>query len=154
VQLRQLLQVAPGQDVLFERYSDSAGAYVTLDANKPQVYKTLFRAAKAKLKLQQPLSVPSSSLHRMSAETLSSPCAEATLPPPPIAHSSPLFSSPPQPALMMAAQTSPVSPLVADAEVKGEAPVPQPFTTTTATQLTARQSKPQELSIKLPRSKY
>jgi next-to-BRCA1 protein 1 len=176
VQLRQLLQVAPGQDVLFERYSDSAGAYVTLDANKPQVYKTLFRAAKAKLKLrlratipgqevepavaappapvQQPLSAPPSSLHRMSAETLSPPRAEATLPPPLIAHSSPLFSSPPQPAPVMAAQTSPVSPLVADAEVKGEAPVPQPFTTTTATQLTARQSKPQELSIKLPRSKY
>jgi next-to-BRCA1 protein 1 len=176
VQLRHLLQVPSGQEVIFERYSDSAGAYVTLDANKPQVYKTLFRAAKAKLKLrlratipgqevepavaappapvQQPLSAPPSSLHRMSAETLSPPRAEATLPPPLIAHSSPLFSSPPQPAPVMAAQTSPVSPLVADAEVKGEAPVPQPFTTTTATQLTARQSKPQELSIKLPRSKY
>ncbi|OAG06422.1 uncharacterized protein CC84DRAFT_1164689 [Paraphaeosphaeria sporulosa] len=157
--LRHLLQVPPGQEVIFERYSDSAGAYVTLDANKPQVYKTLFRAAKAKLKLRlratipgqenepapappsapvhQPLSTPPSSLHRMSAETLSPPRAEATLPPPLIAHSSTLFSTASQ---SMAAQTSPVSPVVADAEVKGEAPVPRPFTATTATQLSARQS--------------
>ncbi|KAJ4360878.1 uncharacterized protein N0V89_001446 [Didymosphaeria variabile] len=159
-------KVHPGQEVIFERYSDSAGAYVTLDANKPQVYKTLFRAAKAKLKLrlratipgqesepaaaappapvQQPLSTPPSSLHRMSAETLSPPRAEPTLPSPLIAHSQPLFSSPPQPAPKAAAQTSPVSPLVADAEVKGEAPVPRPFVATQP-QLTARQSKAQEL---------
>ncbi|KAF2449953.1 hypothetical protein P171DRAFT_351305 [Karstenula rhodostoma CBS 690.94] len=150
-------KVPPGQEVIFERYSDSAAAYVTLDANKPQVYKTLFRAAKAKLKLrlratipgqepepapaappapvQQPLSTPPSSLHRMSAETLSPPRAEATLPPPLIAHSSTLFSTASQPTV---AQVSPVFPLVA--EVKDEAPVPRPFTTTTATQLSARQS--------------
>lgn len=159
--LRHLLQVPPGQEVIFERYSDSAGAYVTLDANKPQVYKTLFRAAKAKLKLrlratipgqekepaaaappppvQQPLSTPPSSLHRMSAETLSPPRAEPTLPSPLIAHSHPLFSSPPQPVPEVAAQTSPVSPLVADAEVKGEAPVPHSFIASQP-QLTARQS--------------
>ncbi|KAF9741816.1 hypothetical protein PMIN03_002049 [Paraphaeosphaeria minitans] len=157
--LRHLLQVPPGQQVIFERYSDSAGAYVTLDANKPQVYKTLFRAAKAKLKLrlratipgqenelapappsapvQQPLSTPPSSLHRMSAETLSPPRAEATLPPPLIARSSTLFCTSSQP---MPAQTSPVSPLVADAEIEAEAPVPHSFTATTATQLSARQS--------------
>ncbi|KAF1979291.1 hypothetical protein BU23DRAFT_497325 [Bimuria novae-zelandiae CBS 107.79] len=142
--LRHLLQVPPGQEVIFERYSDSAGAYVTLDANKPQVYKTLFRAAKAKLKLRlratipgqenepapaappapvpQPLSTPPSSLHRMSQETLSPARAEPSLVSPPIAH-----SSPPE----MAAQASPVSPLVtnaADAEVQGEAPIPHPFT--------------------------
>ena len=43
---------------MFERYSDSAGAYVTLDSDKPQVYKTLFRAAKAKLKLRLRATIP------------------------------------------------------------------------------------------------
>lgn len=38
--------------MLFERFSDSAGAYITLDSNNPSVYKQLYRAAKAKLKLR------------------------------------------------------------------------------------------------------
>ncbi|KAL0261897.1 hypothetical protein SLS55_003330 [Diplodia seriata] len=50
--LRQLLNIPSNQDVIFERFSDSAGAYITLDPENPQVYKTLFRAAKAKLKLR------------------------------------------------------------------------------------------------------
>ncbi|MCJ1427395.1 hypothetical protein MMC29_005298 [Sticta canariensis] len=50
--LRQLLAIPPTQDVLFERFSDSAGAYITLDSNNPSVYKQLYRAAKAKLKLR------------------------------------------------------------------------------------------------------
>jgi next-to-BRCA1 protein 1 len=37
---------------VFERYSDSAASYVTLDPANTHVYKTLFRAAKAKLKLR------------------------------------------------------------------------------------------------------
>lgn len=36
----------------FERYSDSAGSYVQLDTNNPAVFKQLYRAAKAKLKLR------------------------------------------------------------------------------------------------------
>ncbi|KAF2488519.1 hypothetical protein BU16DRAFT_587026 [Lophium mytilinum] len=50
--LRALLAIPAGQEVVFERYSDSAGAYITLDSENAQVYKTLFRAAKAKLKLR------------------------------------------------------------------------------------------------------
>ncbi|GME52823.1 Zz type zinc finger domain-containing protein [Neofusicoccum parvum] len=50
--LRQLLNIPENQEVVFERFSDSAGAYITLDPENPQVYKTLFRAAKAKLKLR------------------------------------------------------------------------------------------------------
>ncbi|KAH7053129.1 hypothetical protein B0J12DRAFT_739257 [Macrophomina phaseolina] len=50
--LRQLLNIPSNQEVIFERFSDSAGAYITLDPENPQVYKTLFRAAKAKLKLR------------------------------------------------------------------------------------------------------
>ena len=52
VQLRFLLAIPPSQPVLFERFSDSAGAYTILDSNNPSVYKQLYRAAKAKLKLR------------------------------------------------------------------------------------------------------
>lgn len=37
---------------MFERYSDSAAAFVVLDPNNSAVYKQLYRAAKAKLKLR------------------------------------------------------------------------------------------------------
>ncbi|KAF7889548.1 uncharacterized protein EAF02_001963 [Botrytis sinoallii] len=37
---------------IFERYSDSAAAFIVLDATNPSVYKQLYRAAKAKLKLR------------------------------------------------------------------------------------------------------
>ncbi|KAK5114592.1 hypothetical protein LTR85_010169 [Meristemomyces frigidus] len=50
--LRHLLAIKPEQTVIFERFSDSAGGYITLDTNNPQVFKTLIRAAKAKLKLR------------------------------------------------------------------------------------------------------
>jgi next-to-BRCA1 protein 1 len=50
--LRQELQIPSSTDVLFERYSDSAAAFVTLDPNNSSVYKQLYRAAKAKLKLR------------------------------------------------------------------------------------------------------
>lgn len=51
-QLRHLLLIRPGQDVTFERYSDSVAGYVVLDPANPAVFKTLVRAAKAKLKLR------------------------------------------------------------------------------------------------------
>jgi next to BRCA1 gene 1 protein len=51
-QLRFLLAVPPDAEAIFERFSDSAGSYVTLDSNKPAIYKQLYRAAKAKLKLR------------------------------------------------------------------------------------------------------
>jgi len=50
--LRTALQIDPAQHVVLERYSDSVGDYIVLDENNPQVYKTLNRAAKAKLKLR------------------------------------------------------------------------------------------------------
>lgn len=51
-QLRLLLGITPDQTVVFERFSDSAGGYITLDPNSPQVFKTLIRAAKAKSTLR------------------------------------------------------------------------------------------------------
>ncbi|KAJ9641075.1 hypothetical protein H2199_005743 [Coniosporium tulheliwenetii] len=57
--LRSLLAIPPNQEVVFERFSDSAGAYITLDTENPHVYKTLFRAAKAKLKLRLRATLPS-----------------------------------------------------------------------------------------------
>ncbi|RAH58222.1 ZZ type zinc finger domain protein [Aspergillus piperis CBS 112811] len=50
--LRQLLGVPEDVNVIFERYSDSAGCYIQLDSENPAVYKQLYRAAKAKLKLR------------------------------------------------------------------------------------------------------
>ena len=52
MQLRFLLAIPPDTDVVFERFSDSAGSYVALDSNNPAIYKQLYRAAKAKLKLR------------------------------------------------------------------------------------------------------
>ena len=84
----------------FERFSDSAGAYIKLDSNNPSVYKQLYRAAKAKLKLRiratiniNPLLVPSAAASVISAPdhltgeayvppTLhTAPCAPALCPP-------------------------------------------------------------------------
>lgn len=50
--MRELLSIPSDVDVAFERYSDSAACYVRLDSEDPAVYKQLYRAAKAKLKLR------------------------------------------------------------------------------------------------------
>lgn len=50
--MRFLLAVPAECDVKFDRFSDSAGTYITLDSANPAVYKQLYRAAKAKLKLR------------------------------------------------------------------------------------------------------
>ena len=52
MKLREFLAVKPGQETVFERYSDSSSSYVTLDRDNAAVYKQLFRAAKAKGKLK------------------------------------------------------------------------------------------------------
>ncbi len=51
-QLRTALGIPADAEALFERYSDSAGAYVVLDQSNTPVYKQLYRAAKAKHKLK------------------------------------------------------------------------------------------------------
>lgn len=51
-QLRYALNIPADTDALFERYSDSAAAYVVLDRANTAVYKQLYRAAKAKQKLK------------------------------------------------------------------------------------------------------
>ncbi|KAF2865292.1 hypothetical protein BDV95DRAFT_612872 [Massariosphaeria phaeospora] len=149
--LRSLLELKSDDVVVFERYSDSAGSYVTLDSDKPQVYKTLFRAAKAKLKLRLKATIlgqeepeptpaapleeltpapPASSLHRMSTDTLT-PQAVAQVSPV-IAHSPmppPTVSTYKKPQVE-SEEASPVSPLANKAEVEdeAEAPVPRSFT--------------------------
>jgi len=50
--LRHFLGIPLMATALFERYSDSAGAYIFLDPNNISVYKQLGRAAKAKQKLK------------------------------------------------------------------------------------------------------
>jgi len=50
--LRTLLNIPAETNAVFERYSDSAAAYVVLDQTDTAVYKQLGRAAKAKQKLK------------------------------------------------------------------------------------------------------
>lgn len=50
--LRGLLEIDPSVDCVFERYSDSATAFVVLDRTNVSVYKQLYRAAKAKGRLK------------------------------------------------------------------------------------------------------
>ncbi|KAF4555850.1 Ig-like domain-containing protein [Elsinoe fawcettii] len=52
VKLTALLNLPTNKKVTYERFSDSAGGYITLDPANSAVYKTLVRAAKAKLKLR------------------------------------------------------------------------------------------------------
>jgi next-to-BRCA1 protein 1 len=55
--------------VVFERYSDSAAAFVRLDSDNSSVYKQLYRAAKAKLKLRIKATVTRSPLEAQPAVT-------------------------------------------------------------------------------------
>ncbi|KAL7938930.1 hypothetical protein V8C35DRAFT_289636 [Trichoderma chlorosporum] len=56
--IRHFLHLPLEAQVIIERYSDSASAFVVLDANNMPVYKQLYRAAKAKSKLKLRVSVP------------------------------------------------------------------------------------------------
>jgi len=146
--IRELLQLQRDEEVVFERYSDSASAYVILDSDKPQVYKTLFRAAKAKLKLRLRATVvgeekerppvpapapaehaPKAAIYQHRADTTypqgipqASPViAHSPLPPPPLS----TYRKPE----VETVQDSPVSPIMSHkADSEGEAPVPRPFT--------------------------
>jgi next-to-BRCA1 protein 1 len=74
--LRTFLSIAENQAAVFERYSDSSASYVNLDPSNLHAYRTLYRAAKAKLKLRLratvgPLPVQSTPLAGLS-ETLNS----------------------------------------------------------------------------------
>ncbi|KAF2155829.1 hypothetical protein K461DRAFT_251869 [Myriangium duriaei CBS 260.36] len=50
--LISILGLPTDKQVTFERFSDSAGGFITLESTNTAVYKTLVRAAKAKLKLR------------------------------------------------------------------------------------------------------
>ncbi|KAL7790392.1 hypothetical protein V8C37DRAFT_384195 [Trichoderma ceciliae] len=56
--IRLFLRITPETQVIIERYSDSASAFVVLDPDNLPVYKQLYRAAKAKSKLKLRVSVP------------------------------------------------------------------------------------------------
>ncbi|KAI4960788.1 hypothetical protein J4E86_002413 [Alternaria arbusti] len=135
--LRSVLQLEAGEQVVFERYSDSAASYVTLDADKPQVYKTLFRAAKAKLKLRLRATVPGEEPVAAPAPTpapnhvvrhyqpTAHPVSTETLTPLGGAPVSPVIARSPE--IKPTESTSPVSPPTT-VDANGEAPVPQAFT--------------------------
>ncbi|KAF2862936.1 hypothetical protein K470DRAFT_293119 [Piedraia hortae CBS 480.64] len=50
--LRFLLGIEPHQNAIFERYSDSVGGFITLDPTNADAFKSLFRAAKSKMRLR------------------------------------------------------------------------------------------------------
>ncbi|KAL9051575.1 MAG: hypothetical protein Q9162_005930 [Coniocarpon cinnabarinum] len=50
--VRDILQIPSNQTLILERFSDSSGAFVPVDACIPASYKQLYRAAKAKSKLR------------------------------------------------------------------------------------------------------
>lgn len=117
-QLRHVLCIAPDQPIVFERFSDSAGGYVVLDDSNPAVFKTLIRAAKAKLKLKMRASVPSDA---PKTETLpSEPSAAAST-----------VSVPPRDATTLSQRS--IGPGIFEfrdalaSQKKSEAPLPHPF---------------------------
>lgn len=57
-QIRDFLQISLDTTAVIERYSDSAASFVTIERDNVQVYKQLFRAAKAKHKLKLRVSTP------------------------------------------------------------------------------------------------
>ncbi|WEW60416.1 hypothetical protein PRK78_005902 [Emydomyces testavorans] len=50
--IHQVLSLPNDTNLILERYSDSAAKWVMLDSQNPAIYKQLYRAAKAKLKLR------------------------------------------------------------------------------------------------------
>lgn len=59
-QIRNILHIPVDNDIMIERYSDSAASYVVLDQANVAVYKQLYRAAKAKSKLKLRVTVKKS----------------------------------------------------------------------------------------------
>ncbi|KAI1974986.1 hypothetical protein LOZ51_002489 [Ophidiomyces ophidiicola] len=51
-QIHQFLNIPDDSELLIERYSDSSAKWVLLDSENPSIYKQLYRAARAKLKLR------------------------------------------------------------------------------------------------------
>lgn len=84
--LISVLTLPTDKKVTFQRFSDSAGSFITLDSSNSAVYKTLIRAAKAKLKLRlraliegEPTEVPSQRPTTLSADLLARPEVVARL---------------------------------------------------------------------------
>ena len=82
--------------MVFERYSDSAAAFVRLDSDNAGVYKQLYRAAKAKLKLRIKATVTRRPLESQATINLEAPKAEvpALGLPPYLYYSTPASSQP------------------------------------------------------------
>jgi len=124
-QLRQALGYPLDKDVTFERFSDSVGGYVVLDPKHPAVFKTLVRAAKAKLKLRLKATVASETHPEKAANTVNNLAAQLPEVPkgPVVARSSAsstISHKHPNPPFMASMARSEASSAV-------EAPVPFPF---------------------------
>lgn len=110
--------MAPGVDVTLERYSDSAGAYIVLDSENPGVYKQLYRAAKAKLRLRIKATTKSP-VSQSSDESSTPPSNDQTTPkeqttPPTSNYLDTVLSSPLAPAAPAAAADAAPTTIAAD----------------------------------------
>ncbi|KAK3678941.1 hypothetical protein LTR78_001394 [Recurvomyces mirabilis] len=134
--LRHVLSIKPEQTVVFERFSDSSGGFVTLDPSNPQVFKTLIRAAKAKLKLRLKATVTPIEQEEEASTSEATPAKPVK---PVIVHSPVYQGSPASRESMAFDRRSVGSGIFQFREArasqqtltnpKAEAPVPQPFTT-------------------------
>lgn len=78
--LRNMLNIPADTEAIFERYSDSAADFVTLDPNNVQVYKQLLRAAKAKLRLRLKVTI----IEQKDKEPVPAPAPAPELSSPPV----------------------------------------------------------------------
>ncbi|KAF2745269.1 hypothetical protein M011DRAFT_406676 [Sporormia fimetaria CBS 119925] len=113
--IHDLLDIPEDDSLLLERYSDSQQSYVTLDPNNVSVYKTLFRAAKAKLKL------------KLRATLVPRHVDEVIRPPSPCTPPQPRFRQRPSPAAELGACVETANKSTEQSGTE-EAPVPRPFT--------------------------
>lgn len=120
-QLRHFLELAEDVDALFERYSDSAGAYIVLDRANLSVYKQLGRAAKAKQKLKIRVTtrrpaVEEEATHGPKPASVEDAAEEDVLPEnTEVVEPLPRAESPPAPA---AEETETLPPLISETEVR------------------------------------
>lgn len=113
-QLRSFLPIPANTNIMIERYSDSAAAYVMLDPSNMAVYKQLYRAAKAKSRLKFRVSALPDNDEETSPEV--KPVPVAAIPKIESFNANPPPSAPPAPTEPKASTTSTAAPAAQKAE--------------------------------------
>ncbi|KAH8688831.1 hypothetical protein BGW36DRAFT_309699 [Talaromyces proteolyticus] len=117
--IRQLLAIPPTHVLTLERYSDSVASYVLLDSENLTVYKQLYRAAKAKLKLR----IKATSYPEVNPEPVATPIPS---PIPELPSQKDPKDSSPRYSYLETVLSSPLNAPQKEAEAEAEAEAPQP----------------------------